>query len=109
MPELSLDREQRDPLARHLHRMGVPELMRGEAASDPGRRGGVMQLSAKSAGRGRRWPPLVDARSLPARVVAVARASRDRPGDGCSPVLESASLISWARVSGHWHGHATRV
>lgn len=46
MPELSLDHEQRDPLACHFHRMGVPELMRGETASDPGRRGGVMQLSA---------------------------------------------------------------
>ena len=55
MPELSLDYEQRDPLARHLHRMCVPELVWREPASDPRCRGGVVQLSADS-GRSA-WPP----------------------------------------------------
>lgn len=36
MPELSLDQEQVDPLAQHLYRVGVSELVRREPASDPG-------------------------------------------------------------------------
>src|SRR5581483_9101124 len=55
MPELSLDYEQRDTLARHLHRVRVTELVRREPATDPGYRGGVMQLSA-DPGRSA-WPP----------------------------------------------------
>jgi hypothetical protein len=42
MPELSLDHEQRDPLARHLHRVRVSKLVRREPASHPGYGGGVV-------------------------------------------------------------------
>ncbi len=55
MPKLSLDHEQRDSLARHLHRVGVSELVGREPASDSGYRGGVVQLSADSGGSA--WPP----------------------------------------------------
>jgi hypothetical protein len=55
VPELPLDDEQRDPLARHLDRVRVAELMRREPAPDPGGHGGVVQLGADS-GRSE-WPP----------------------------------------------------
>ena len=51
--ELALDHDQRDPLTRHLDRMRVPELMRREPATDPGRDRGVVQLSADAGRRAR--------------------------------------------------------
>jgi hypothetical protein len=36
MPELTLDDEQRHPFARHLDRVGVPELMWREPSAHPG-------------------------------------------------------------------------
>jgi hypothetical protein len=48
MPELALDNEQRDPFARHLDRVGVPELVRREAAPDAGDFGCLVQLGADS-------------------------------------------------------------
>jgi hypothetical protein len=44
MTELALDHDQRDPLARHLDRVCVPELMRGGPATDAGRDSGVVEL-----------------------------------------------------------------
>ncbi len=51
MAELALDHDQRDPLAGHLDRMRVPQLMRREAAAHTGRAGGVMELTADPGGR----------------------------------------------------------
>lgn len=48
--ELALDHDQRDPLARHLYRMGVPQLMWREPAPDPGCDRGMVDLFA-DAGR----------------------------------------------------------
>ena len=44
--ELSLDHDQRDPLARHLNRMRVSELMRREPATHLGSERGVVELLA---------------------------------------------------------------
>ena len=54
--ELSLDHDQRDPLARHLDRMRMSELMRREPATNPGSERGVVELLAdarrpRTAGR----------------------------------------------------------
>ena len=54
MPELALDDVDRDALTGELDGMGVPELMRRETASDPGRSGQIAQLTASGA---RRPPP----------------------------------------------------
>jgi hypothetical protein len=54
MTELALDHEQRDPLARHLHRVRVAQLVRREAPPDAGAGGDCMKLCA-DAGR-RPWP-----------------------------------------------------
>ena len=53
LPELSLDHDQRDPLAGHLDRVRMPELVRREPAADTGRHGGVMELTADPGGRAR--------------------------------------------------------
>src|SRR5947209_19272923 len=53
MPELSLDHDQRDPLARHLDRVRVPELMRREPATNTRLLSGVMQLAANPGARAR--------------------------------------------------------
>jgi hypothetical protein len=50
MPELALYDQERDPLARHLHSVGVPELVGCEPAPDPGGLRGPMQLRT-DAGR----------------------------------------------------------
>lgn len=42
MPELALDDDQRNAFVRHLDGMGVPELVRREAAPDAGFSGRVM-------------------------------------------------------------------
>jgi hypothetical protein len=39
MPELTLDNQQWDALARHLHRVGVAQLVWGEAPTHPGAAG----------------------------------------------------------------------
>jgi hypothetical protein len=44
--ELALDHDRRDPLARHLNRVRVSQLMRREPATDPGRDRGVVELFA---------------------------------------------------------------
>jgi hypothetical protein len=44
MPELPLDDDQRHALARHLGRVGVPELMRREPATHPGCDRSIAQL-----------------------------------------------------------------
>ncbi len=46
VPELALDHDQRDALVRHLDRMSVAELVRGEAATDTGERCGSSELLA---------------------------------------------------------------
>jgi hypothetical protein len=46
MPELALDDRQRDPLVRHLDRMRVPELVRGEPPPNPGLCGEPAKLAA---------------------------------------------------------------
>jgi hypothetical protein len=48
--ELALDHDQRNPLARHLNRMRVPQLMRREPATNPSRERRVAELFA-DAGR----------------------------------------------------------
>ncbi len=48
MPELSLDDQERNPLAGHLNRIGVPQLVRCEPASDPGYLSRVAQLGTDS-------------------------------------------------------------
>jgi len=48
MPELSLDHEQRDALARHLDSVSMSELVGREPAPDTGDRGGVVELGADS-------------------------------------------------------------
>jgi hypothetical protein len=55
MPELALDHDQRDPLARHLDRMRMPQLVWRESAPNTGRPGGVMELAADAGGGAR--PP----------------------------------------------------
>lgn len=40
LAELALDHDKRNAFVCHLNRMGVPELVRGEPAADPGERGG---------------------------------------------------------------------
>jgi hypothetical protein len=55
MPELPLDHDQRDPLARHLDGMRMPQLVRREPAPNTGGPGGVMELAADSGWRAR--PP----------------------------------------------------
>ena len=52
MPELTLNHEQRDTLARHLHRVRVTQLMWREPTPDSRGGGGPAQLAA----RGRRFP-----------------------------------------------------
>jgi hypothetical protein len=59
--ELALDHDQRDPLTRHLNRMRVPQLMRREPATDPGRERGQVELFADA--RGAHGPPLVGPRT----------------------------------------------
>ena len=44
--QLPLGDDEWDTLVGHLDRVGVPELMRREPTSDPGRRGGAPELSA---------------------------------------------------------------
>jgi hypothetical protein len=44
--ELPLDHDQRDPLARHLYGMRVPQLVRREPATDPGRDRRAVELFA---------------------------------------------------------------
>jgi hypothetical protein len=46
MPKLSLDHEQRDPLARHLYRVSVSELVRREPTPNVSRLGDMVQLRA---------------------------------------------------------------
>ena len=53
MPELSLDHDQRDPLAGHLDRMRMPELVRREPATNTRLLSGVMQLAADPGGGAR--------------------------------------------------------
>ena len=53
MPELGLDNEQRHPLARHLDRVRVAQLMRRKTPPDTGVGGGVVQLRADAGGRPR--------------------------------------------------------
>ena len=50
MPELALDDQQRDALARHLHSMSMAELMRREPPSHLRASGGVMKLHRTPAG-----------------------------------------------------------
>ena len=53
MPELSLDHDQRDPLAGHLDRVRVAELMRRKPATNTRLLSGMMQLGADPGGRAR--------------------------------------------------------
>jgi hypothetical protein len=53
MTELSLDDQQRDPLAGHLDRVRVPQLVRREPAPDSGCLGGGAELAADSGWRAR--------------------------------------------------------
>lgn len=46
MPELPLDHEQRNPLARHLDSVSMPQLVGREPAPDARDRSGLMQLGA---------------------------------------------------------------
>ena len=55
MPELTLNHEQRDTLARHLHRVRVTQLVRGEPAAHAGTSGCRVELRADPSGRP--WPP----------------------------------------------------
>jgi hypothetical protein len=48
VPELALDDDERDALMCHLDRVRMPQLVRREAAPDPSREGGVMELLACS-------------------------------------------------------------
>jgi len=48
VPELTLDNQQRDALARHLYRVGVAQLVWGKPAAHPGASGRVVQLNADS-------------------------------------------------------------
>ena len=57
MPELALDDGERDPFARHLDRVRMPQLMGREPAPHAGLRGELAQLPAgggrrPAAGRG---------------------------------------------------------
>jgi hypothetical protein len=47
MPELPLYDRDRDPLARHLDRVGVPKLMRSEATANTGTNGSRSELLAR--------------------------------------------------------------
>lgn len=49
MPQLALDDQQRDPLARHLNRVSVAQLMRCEAPPNSGTRGGIVQLDSDAS------------------------------------------------------------
>jgi hypothetical protein len=51
--ELARDHDRRDPLARHLHRVGVPQLMGRKPATALGRDRGVVQLFAEPRRRAR--------------------------------------------------------
>jgi hypothetical protein len=51
MAELALDHDQRDPFARHLNRVRVPQLMRREPATDPGGNRDVVKLCADASRR----------------------------------------------------------
>jgi hypothetical protein len=42
MFQLALYHQRRDPVPRHLDRLHMPELVRGEATPDTGHRSGVM-------------------------------------------------------------------
>jgi hypothetical protein len=53
VPELPLDDDQRHTFTGHLHCVRVSELMRREAATDPGFAGGVAQLRPNPGGRAR--------------------------------------------------------
>ena len=46
--EMALDHDQRDPFTRHLNRVRVPQLMRREPTTHPGRDRGVVQLFAEA-------------------------------------------------------------
>ena len=48
--ELPLDDHERNALVCHLDRVGMPQLVRGEPAADPRRRGGMMELLAGYGG-----------------------------------------------------------
>jgi len=51
VPELALDDRQRDPFVRHLYRVSMPQLVRGEPPPDTGLRGEAAKLAAGSCGR----------------------------------------------------------
>jgi hypothetical protein len=51
VPELTLDNQQWDALARHLYRVGVAQLVWGEAAAQSGASGRAVQLNADSGWR----------------------------------------------------------
>jgi hypothetical protein len=53
MAELALDHDQRDPLARHLNRVRVPQLMRREPATHSGGNRGVVKLFTDAGRRAR--------------------------------------------------------
>ena len=53
MPELPLDNQERDPLARDFDRVGVPELVRRGPTSDTGREGVAVELPASGGRRPR--------------------------------------------------------
>ena len=53
MPKLALDQWQRDPLVKQLHRVGMPELVRGQAPAHPGVNRRAVQLKPCGAGRPR--------------------------------------------------------
>jgi len=50
MPELALDNDQRNALVGHLDRMSVPQLVRGEPATDAGESGDSSELLASGRG-----------------------------------------------------------
>lgn len=46
MPELALDDDQRDTFVRHLDRVRMPQLVRGEPATNTSESGGPSELPA---------------------------------------------------------------
>jgi len=79
--QLALDHIQRHALARHLHRVGVAELVRREATAHPGPDGEAPKLSP----HGWRGPRLAGGRPL--------EHAEERPHRQLDPVLEPGSKL----------------
>ena len=112
MPELTLDHEQRDPLAGHLDRMGVPQLMRRERPTDTGREGGVdgaaCGCAAGAHGRPRVGPRRMQNNRPTGRQLRNASEQRGRVRHTCTHQVDRSSKLRRRRCNRHIRDGAQR-